>query len=239
MSNQINFTNESGKLIPLADIINQVENVYNQVAEQVESEEQSFLDVLTDPEAQIDSEKALETLNFLERTLHLYGPIEPELATAYADAIRFWNKIDELDQIPDEDRKPIKIYIDSPGGDLDATFSISDSIKLSKTPVWTIVIGRAYSGGFFIGISGHKRFGYPHSSYLFHEGAAQNGGDAHKYLQGAKFYEKQLSLLKEITLKNTKISETKYTKHKKDDLWMTAKKACKFGVIDEIIEEII
>ena len=143
------------------------------------------------------------------------------------------------DNIPIEEREPIKIYIDSPGGDLDATFSIIDAIALSKTPVWTVTIGRGCSGAFFIGIAGHKRFGFPHSTYLFHEGCAENGGDAHKFIQGVKFYETRLEMLKEHTLKHTKITEEKYKKHKKDDLWMTAEDAIKYGVIDEILTEIL
>ena len=110
---------------------------------------------------------------------------------------------------------------------------------MSKTPVWTITIGRGYSGAFFIGSAGHKRYGYPHSSYLFHEGCAQDGGDAHKFLQGVKFYEKQLSMLRKITLKQTGLTGDDYKKHRKDDLWMTAEEALKYGVIDEIIEELV
>jgi ATP-dependent Clp protease protease subunit len=110
---------------------------------------------------------------------------------------------------------------------------------MSKTPVWTITIGRGYSGAFIIGSAGHKRYGYPHSSYLLHEGCAQNDGDAHKFLQGVKFYEKQLSMLRKITLKQTGFTEDDYNKHRKDDLWMTAEEALKYGVIDEIIEGLV
>ena len=46
-------------------------------------------------------------------------------------------------------------------------------------------------------------------------------------------------MLKEHTLKHTKITEEKYKKHKKDDLWMTAEDAIKYGVIDEILTEIL
>ena len=250
--NQVNFTDENGQLIPLEEIQKAIEEIYNEAKEHIENHENnennennedncdgSILDTLTDPELQINGENTINTLNFLERSLYLCDEIKLEHAIAFADAIRFWNKVDELDEIPIEDRIPIKIYIDSPGGDLDATFSIIDSIALSKTPIWTITIGCGCSGAFFIGISGHRRFGYPHSSYLFHEGSAQSGGDAHKYLQGVKFYEKKLSMLRKITLKYTKLTEEDYKKHRKDDLWLTAEEALRYGVIDEISNQII
>lgn len=237
--NQINFLDENGKTIPLEEVQKAVEELYTEMTDNCDCCGESILEVITDPENQIDPEKSMDTLNFLERSLYLCDEIKPGSSVSFADAIRFWNTVDDIDEIPIEERKPIKVHIDCPGGDINATFSIIDSIRMSKTPVWTITIGRGYSGAFFIGSAGHKRYGYPHSSYLFHEGCAQDGGDAHKFLQGVKFYEKQLSMLRKITLKQTGFTEDDYKKHRKDDLWMTAEEALKYGVIDEIIEELV
>ena len=41
-------------------------------------------------------------------------------------------------------------------------------------------------------------------------------------------------MLRKITLKQTGLTEDDYRKHRKDDLWMTAEEALKYGVIDEI-----
>lgn len=236
----LNFFDEQGNLTPLEELKDKLEQIYVQVQDNNESDLPSALEAFINSENSINSEEAIETFSFLDRSLYLYSEIAHEHATVFSERIKFWNEIDNLDNIPIEERKPIKIYIDSPGGDLDATFSIIDAISLSKTPVWTITFGSGWSGGFFIGISGHKRFGYPHSSYLFHEGSAGEGGtDAHKFLQGAKFYERKLKMLKEITLKQTNITENIYEKHKKDDLWLTAEEALNLSVIDEISNELI
>lgn len=152
--------------------------------------------------------------------------------------IHFWNAKDDEDHIPISERKPIKIYFDSPGGSLTQTFSIIDSIALSKTPVWTFCISCAYSGGFFAFIAGHKRFAYPHASFLYHEGAVGTGGDAGKFRNFSAFYETQLKLLKEHTLKYTKITPEQYEEHIKDDWWLTAEQALELGVCDEIITEL-
>ena len=240
MNNSIlNFFEDDGKIIPLDALQKKLEIAYNEVANENDNEKESTFDILTDPELQIDREEVVNTFNFVSRSLYLCSEITHDHAVAFSDAIRFWNAIDEADNIPVDERSPIKIYIDSPGGDLDATFSIVDSILLSETPVWTITIGSGDSGGFFVGISGHKKIGYPHSSYLFHEGSCQNEADAHKYFQQVEFYKKKLAMLKKLTLNNTKLTEDEYKKHKKDDLWFTAEEALQKGIIDEIATKLI
>lgn len=175
---------------------------------------------------------------FNDRNL-LIGPIDDEIAIAVDSVIRFWNKADEEANIPVEERKPIKLYLNSPGGYLTSTLTMIDAIKMSKTPVYTIAIGEAYSGGFFTFLAGHKRYAYPHASFLYHEGATSNGGDANKFRNFAKFYEVQLNQLKQVVLQNTKITEEEYDKHIKDDWWLTAEEAIEYGIADEIIEELI
>lgn len=154
-------------------------------------------------------------------------------------SIRFWNMLDEENGVPVEERKPIKIYINSFGGSLLAAFTCVDSMKMSKTPVWTICTGAAYSAGFLIYICGHKRFCYPRSSFLFHEGSTGSFGDASKFLNGADFYKVQLKQLKDIVIENTKITEEKYKEVQKDDYWMTAEEALSEGVTDIITEVLI
>lgn len=169
----------------------------------------------------------------------LIGPIDYEIAIAVDSVIRFWNRADEEANIPVNNRKPIKIYLNSPGGFLTATFTMIDAIKMSKTPVYTIAIGEAYSGGFFTFLAGHKRYAYPHASFLYHEGATANGGDANKFRNFAKFYEVQLEQLKQVVLNNSKVTEEEYDKHIKDDWWLTAEEALEYGIVDEIIKELV
>ena len=63
-----------------------------------------------------------------------------------------------------------------------------------------------------------------------------DGGDAHKFIQRAKFYETQLKRLKKIVLKDTKITEEEYSIHKDSDWFMDPEEALRYGVIDEIVE---
>lgn len=172
----------------------------------------------------------------INREIYL-GDIGGSIGTSVAGYIRFWNRWDETHNIPVEKRVPIKIFIDSAGGDLGATFTMIDAIKLSKTPVWTINEGAAYSGGFFTFIVGHKRFAYKYSTFLYHEGSAGNEGTAVQFQNFSDFYKKRLGQLKNVVLDHTKISEEKYNEIKKDDFWMMADEALELGVCDEILTE--
>lgn len=166
--------------------------------------------------------------------------IDEDVGEAVETLIRFWNTYDNEQNTPIEKRIPIKIYIDSCGGSLHATFTMIDAIRMSKTPVYTINIGTAFSGGFFTFIAGHKRFAYPHSTFLYHEGSTGGGRqDAGKFRNYANFYEKMLEQLKELTLKYTKITEDEYNKHILDDWWLMANEALELGVCDEIITNFI
>lgn len=167
----------------------------------------------------------------------LIGEIVDGLGVSVESYIRYWNKQDE--GIPRENRKPIKIYIDSLGGMLTDSMTIIDAIKMSKTPVIGICTGCAYSGGFFIFISCDQRIAYPHSSYLFHEGATSTGGTSGQFQNYAAFYKKQLDQLKDIVLDNTDITEDEYRDIKKDDIWYDAKEALEKGITDMIAEDFV
>lgn len=185
-----------------------------------------------------EAEKMMAIAEFVNRTI-IIQDIDDEAGVNANSLIRYWNFKDDEAEIPLEKRRPIKIYIDSPGGSLISSLTIVDSIKMSRTPIWTINIGAAYSGGFFIFISGHKRFSYPNASFLFHEGMINTGGDAHKFQNQADFYKKQREQMKELVVSKTKITEEEYRKHEKDDWWFLPKEALDMGIVDEIATSLI
>lgn len=174
----------------------------------------------------------------LNREIYL-GDICEGTGSTVDGYIRFWNNYDNNHNIPIEEREPIKIYINSGGGSFTETFTMIDSIQMSKTPVWTICTGAAYSGGFFTFIAGHKRIAYPLASFLYHEGRTSNFADAGKFRNFAEFYNKELDQLKDITLKFTEMSEEYYKEHQRDDLWLTSDEALELGICDEIAKEFI
>ncbi len=234
----ISIYKEDGTIKSKEDFLNDVANIYDKAAEHEHSHNYSLYDVLCDPEQIIEPKTILDNFDFHFRTIYISNEITPELGTEIVRQIRMWNCIDDFDGIEPEDREPIRIYIDTPGGDIYAVFSIISAIQISITPVHTYTYGCGYSGGFFIGISGHKRIGFPHSSYLFHEGMTLDAGDAHKFLQHTDFYKLQLKKLEDITVNSTKITHEDYESHRKDDWFFSASEALHYGIIDEIAEMI-
>lgn len=234
----ISLYNDDGSMKSKDDFLNDVGDFYDIAAHECkEQEETGLLQLLSNPENQIEPEVVIANYEFLTRAIYITTDITPELAGDVVKQIKMWNGMDKADSIPPEERQPIYVYIDTPGGDITATFSIISAIQISKTPVYTITYGCGYSGGFFIGICGHKKFGTPYSSYLFHEGGMLDGGDAHKFIQHVEFYKLQLNQLKNITIEHTKISSDDYESKKKDDWFFTANEALHYGIIDEILTE--
>ena len=183
-------------------------------------------------------EKLTEMMAFKNRELYL-DDVNRDTADAFNTFIRIWNKLDTESHIPIDEREPIKIYINSDSGDLAAAFSIIDTIKMSKTPVWTINTGCAYSSGLEIFIVGHYRIAYPFSSFLFHEGYTGFGGDANKFKNYSHFYERLLEMSKQNILDHSTLTEEEYEKVKKDDWWFLAKDAYDLGMCDKIAEELV
>ena len=183
-------------------------------------------------------EKLTEMMAFKNRELYL-DDVNRDAADAFNTFIRIWNKLDSESHIPIDEREPIKIYINSDGGDLAAAFSIIDTIKMSKTPVWTINTGCAYSSGLEIFIVGHYRIAYPFSSFLFHEGYTGFGGDANKFKNYSHFYERLLEMSKQNILDHSSLTEEEYEKVKKDDWWFLAQDAYDLKMCDKIAEELI
>ena len=133
--------------------------------------------------------------------------------------------------------QPIKLYIDSYGGAVYQCFGLLGIIDKSATPIHTIVTGAAMSCGFMILISGHRRFGYSHSTPLYHQVSVGFYGkikDMEERLEETKRLQKKIE---ELTLERTSISKKKLKDILKNkiDWYMNVEEALELGVIDEII----
>jgi ATP-dependent Clp protease protease subunit len=100
-----------------------------------------------------------------------------------------WNREDK--GIPTEERKPIRIIIDCPGGFLSVSETVSNVIKMSKTPVYGIALGQAASGASVIYLSCHKRFALPNTVFVLHKGSCSGvSGTYDEIVAFARDYEK-------------------------------------------------
>lgn len=147
-----------------------------------------------------------------------------------------WNKEDK--DIPQNKRKPIILYCFSFGGDLDVCNSIIDVIRLSKTPVYTVNVGRCMSAAAYIFITGHKRFILPHSYFLFHQGSNTVGGTASEMKAQMDNYNKQVEDLSELMKLYTKYDDEKIKTNITSEWYVRANEALENGVCDKLIKSL-
>ena len=141
--------------------------------------------------------------------------------------------------VPVTDRKPIRIYINSPGGDITEGFSLLSAIELSKTPIYTINIGQWSSMAFLIGIAGHRRFSLPYMTFLMHDGSSGVFDSGSKAQDRMKFDDRfSNEVIKKHVLKHSKMKAVEYDALVRVEYYMLPEDALEHGFIDEIIEDI-
>ena len=94
---------------------------------------------------------------------------------------------------PVEERKPIRIIVDCGGGALSTSETISNIIKLSKTPIHGIALGFVASGASVIYLSCHKKYALPNTVFVLHKGSCSGvSGTYDEIVSFARDYEKQI-----------------------------------------------
>ena len=176
-------------------------------------------------------------LKFNNRELQL-DTLTPQIAESVDSCIRFWNLIDTELGISLSEREPIKLYINSIGGSLDAAITIMNSIQISKTPVYTFNIGSVHKESFLIYMAGHKRYTYIDSTFMFTDTIFQKPAEEDNE---STFYSKNMILssiqtaMKISLIDKIGITEAQYDKHCKNEWWFNTEDAFKLHICNEIL----
>lgn len=170
-----------------------------------------------------------------ERTIEWNGDID-DMTLDISHYIRKWNREDRGKE--PEKRKPIRILINSDGGSVDAVMNVIDTIRLSKTPVYTIGLGRVYSAGGLLLMAGHKRYIFEHTSCLIHDGSSGAIGSIGKLLDNLKFTEELERRIKKYILSVTSIDEKTYDENYRRDWFMFSEEMIRLGVADRIVTDL-
>ncbi|MEK7082672.1 MAG: ATP-dependent Clp protease proteolytic subunit, partial [Patescibacteria group bacterium] len=139
----------------------------------------------------------------------------------------------------EDEKKDIKLYINSPGGSVPATLAIYDTMQYIKPDVSTICIGMAASGAALLLAAGTKgkRFSLPNSEVLIHQVMAGGiEGQATEIEISARHILRLKDRLNQILSKHTGKPVTQVEKDTDRDNYMDAEDAKKYGLIDEIIK---
>ena len=180
-------------------------------------------------------EDVFEYKDLEERKLYLTGEVGVYNTTDLVQKILNYNADDK--GIAPEERKPIKLYITSEGGDVQSGFGLLDTILRSKTPVYTINTAYWYSMALMIGMAGHKRFAMPDSSILLHDGSNFVYNSSNKVQDQMDFFKKLEARMKALVLDRTNMTSKIYDKKARVEWYMLADEAKELGFIDYIIGE--
>ena len=174
-------------------------------------------------------ERGPEENRFLRtRTILLSGEINKSLVK---------RTIAQLLILEQESKDPIKLFIDSPGGDADAGFALFDMIRFIEAPVYTIGMGLVASAGAIIllGSPQEQRLGLPNSHYLIHQPLSGIRGVATEIEIHAKELEKLRLKINQLIAQETGQPMERVEKDTDRDFWMNAEEAKSYGLINKVI----
>ncbi len=165
------------------------------------------------------------------RQIILSGEINKELAEKIVSQL--------LVLEADDAEKPIYMYIDSPGGDVDAGFAIFDTIRFISCPVVLVGMGLIASAATLVLLAVPKdmRVGLPNSRYLIHQPMSGMRGVATDIEIHAKELEKTRAKLNKIIADETGTSIDQVAKDTDRDYWLDAEEAVKYGLISKVVEK--
>ena len=165
-----------------------------------------------------------------ERVVFMVGPVEDHMANLIVAQLLFLES-----ENPDKD---IHLYINSPGGAVNAGMAIYDTMQFIAPEVSTLCIGQAASMGSLLLAGGAKgkRFALTNSRIMIHQPLGGFQGQASDF----EIHAKEMLLVKqkvnEILSKHTGKTLKKVEQDTDRDNFLNAKEAKAYGIIDEILE---
>ncbi len=174
---------------------------------------------------------SLDDMLLENRIVFLIGEI------SYARAAEVVMKMLYLDNL--KRATEISLYINSPGGTVDDTMAIYDTIRFVSAPVATYCIGRAQSGAAVILAAGTKgkRHALPHAKVMLHQPWGGVTGQAADIKIQAEEVLKARTMINEILSKHTGQPIDRIAAETERDRYMTAEEAKEYGLIDEVLHE--
>ncbi|MCL4220013.1 MAG: ATP-dependent Clp protease proteolytic subunit [Phycisphaerales bacterium] len=174
-------------------------------------------------------EMTIDELLLENRIVFLIGEIN------YASAARVMMQMLYLEN--QRRSQEISLYINSPGGVVDDTLAIYDTMRFLSSDVATYCIGRAYSGAALLLTAGTKgrRFILPHAKVMIHQPYGGVTGPAEDIKLQAEQIIKSKTLLTEIIAAHTGQPVEQVRKDSERDKYFTATEAKQYGLVDEVL----
>jgi ATP-dependent Clp protease protease subunit len=166
-----------------------------------------------------------------ERVIFLVGPVEDHMANLIVAQLLFLES-----ENPDKD---IHLYINSPGGAVNAGLAIYDTMQFIKPEISTVCIGQAASMGAVLlaGGAAGKRFALPHARIMIHQPLGGFQGQATDIDIHAREILRVREELNQILARHSNQSLDKIQNDTDRDNFMNGVEAKAYGLIDEVIEK--
>ena len=165
-----------------------------------------------------------------ERILFLWGAITPAVAGGVIMRL--------LEMQAKYSDRDVNIYINSPGGSVDDTLAVFDTMKFMSCNVATYCVGQAASGAAVVLAAGTKgkRFALPHSKIMIHQPYGGISGQASDIQIQAEEILKAKHLMNELLADLCGKDADRVAEDTERDRYMTPKEALDYGLIDEIVD---
>ncbi|HOK97023.1 MAG TPA: ATP-dependent Clp protease proteolytic subunit [Anaerohalosphaeraceae bacterium] len=176
-------------------------------------------------------EMTLDDLLLENRIVFMIGEISYRMATEVIMKLLY---LDNLKRGVE-----ISLYINSPGGSVDDTMAIYDTMRFIGSPVATYCIGRAQSGAAVILAAGTKgrRHALPHAKVMLHQPWGGVTGQAEDIRIQAEEIVKAKKMINELLAKHTGLSPERIAEETERDKYLTAEEALQYGLIDDVLKE--
>jgi ATP-dependent Clp protease protease subunit len=182
------------------------------------------------PAYQRTREMSIEDMLLENRIVFMAGPITERTASITIMRLLYLQSIKR-----DQD---INLYINSPGGLVDQTLAIYDTMKLVGCKIATYCIGQASSGAALILMAGTKgkRFILPNAKVMLHQPYGGITGQAEDIRIQAEEVLRDKQRLNEIIANMTGKTVEQVTSDTERDRYLNAVEALEYGVVDEILK---
>lgn len=162
------------------------------------------------------------------RQIILSGEINKELAEKIARQLLI---------LEADSSDPIRLFIDSPGGDADAGFAIFDMIRFINAPVYTIGMGLVASAASIVLLAApaERRLALPNSRYLIHQPLSGIRGVATEIEIHAKELEKMRVKINELIAQETGKNVDLVKADTERDFWLDSAEAKEYGLVSKIV----
>ena len=176
-------------------------------------------------------EMSIEDLLLENRIIFLAGPVTERTASIVIMRMLYLQSI-KRDQT-------VNLYINSPGGLVDQTMAVYDTMQFLGCDVATYCIGQASSGAAIILAAGTKgqRYALPHAKVMLHQPYSGITGQAEDIKIQAEEILKDKTLLNDLLARHTGQDPEKIAREIERDRYMNATEALEYGLVDEILAE--